>query len=276
MKELINATLLQNRHPIRAKAFIGMADVLIEAGFENRFVEVYGLISGSDSSAEIVEKLEEVIVQCAFNFFQRTGIIINIDNIYKKPVEANEIIQALIDGFDDFEDKDSLLMYLTDGEPANIQLGNACGFLYAKPACNFHDIIDDVLGPTVKAIVSVLNKNIEEHVNIDEVTDKLIVKYLTLYPNSVLAPFYNEYGYRKPLNEILSHININPSEHTPDEYLDILTTAIAGVAISESSTYGEAYARIDYLTSTLLDDSMEFYVGKVWSITDKKLKVIYE
>ena len=116
MKELINATLLQNRHPIRAKAFIGMADVLIEAGFENRFVEVYSLISGSDSSAEIIEKLEEVIVQCAFNFFQRTGIIINTDNIYNKPVEANEIIQALDDADHQNAERGDTLLPVNHGE----------------------------------------------------------------------------------------------------------------------------------------------------------------
>lgn len=266
MNDDLKSLLEEARHPVRSQALISIVNALEDVGYEEKFFSFTQEILGShDSSMDAIDKVEGFIFACARSLLDKLGVMYDFNVMYNRPVHLSHIITGLLGDIEAWDDYETLLAIVDSGEPGGIMLGNVISHMTAHPASCYHEIVMDILPQTHRAIRGALIANqIEDQDNEGRVSPEIIenlVNFIKRFPHSQATHVLGNYGYTKPMAELLSLCHVEYDTSRPDNYSKDVGIAAAGLLLTVYSTYDDAYnSDISRIVEMLVDDGHRTHV----------------
>lgn len=253
------------RAPERVEPMVEMATLLFESGYEVSLGEISTLLSDADSSHDIVEQLESIILSCYSSLMQSFGINVNIEMSSKRPHLALELLKGLLNDIERFDDHDSLLTICINDDPDENKLANILSFIHGTDMYEYSEMYESVLPRTMEVIKLVLTGNHnagedqEMEVNDRQIADQMIL-FMRACPNEVARDVFDDGEYNKSREELIASANAEDGE----DYLETLIWMTAGILLSEYKSYYDAYAEIDEVLPLLdtRDDEFNVLAGR--------------
>lgn len=266
MNEDLIGLLEEARHPVRSQALISIVKALETVGYEDKlYTFTQEILSRYDSSMDAIDKVEGFIFACSQSLLDKMGIVHDFNMMYNRPSHLSHIITGLLEDIEDWDDYDTLLAIADSGEPGGITLGNMISHITAQPASCYHDIIMDVLPHAQRAIRGALVcRQIEDEANEGRVDPDIItniVNFIRRFPHSYATQVLGNYGYTRPMADLLSLCHVPYDVSNPDNYSREIGIAAAGLLLTVHSTYESAYnSDITKIVEILVDDAHRTHV----------------
>ncbi len=250
MIELIESVLTNNRSPERAKSVLDMARLLSDVNYHDELLAVEGIIAMSDEGVDICFKIEELVMRCAVSLFNRLGMTVDVDAIDRDYEAAYNILDCVLSTFDSFDDYDTLMAIVNNGEPPVLVIADMVSFILHTDSSLYVDILIDVEDRAMRAITASLASRQLDEVQLVDADNIAILNqvrvFLTHFPQSkgveVLVGESGS-GYLSTEKEMLDN---NPVEYNnSNEYIEECASIIAAICISKYTSFDEAYSHIE-------------------------------
>lgn len=259
MNDILENIINEAMHPIRADAMLEIVKSLSTVGYQDDLDTATAIAARHDSSLDAIGEIEALVFNCAYDLLNKLGVECDPGIAYNKPMHLSHIIDALLFDIEDWDDYDTLLAIVDSGEPEIITLGNLVSLITCVPSSNYHDILAQVQQNTIKVVRGALTaksiRSSSEESPINRALVDRVLRYIELFPNSLLAEKFQDYGYLREPGDLAKEIEVHFDVNKPEQYQKDLGIVTAGLAILKHETYQSAYeSDLGKITRMLLDD----------------------
>lgn len=281
MNEDLKSMLEEARHPVRSQALIAIVESLYKVGYADDLdAFTLKIIATHDSVMDAIDKIEDFIFACTRSLLDKLGIIYDRDMVYHRPVQVSHIISGLLQDIEDWDDYDTLMAIVDSGEPGSIMLGNLISQITSHPASEYHDIVLDILPMTHRAIRgSLVVKRLREADGEMRVKPEIIqniIKFAQRFPHNPVVPLMADYGYVRPMDELISACVVPYDKHRHEDYGKSVGIAAAGLLLTRYETYEDAYhSEIERIVLQLIDEDRKTQVSPAIKYANLALRTIF-
>lgn len=280
MNDFYTSVLASSRTPERASVLLALVEVLYEVNYDTELDRINELVSCADSALDIVDQVEGLIFVCTQSLCERMGISIDINCIRSETAAVYAVLTAILHDVEDFADYDALLAILDSEEPPSILIGNLVGFLRAENPTVYHDIVEGVQPKLIRVLRGTLSAKavvgMEEIAELDQKQARKVIAFIKAHPITQLSELFDNYGYQRPLQELMSAIHLAPTNSMDSGYIAELAEIVAGVCIAKYELLADALEALDTIIAQLIDDNFQGQILKVSQLAKRMIVEVFD
>lgn len=265
----------------RAETLCKLKALLDRNGYEDQLiVQTQGLLINPDIPNR-VDLIQHAIVRAGVNLLMTSGIEVKYELAYARPTVLNDMISAINEKIEGWEDFESLFDIVSDDSAYSLATLIATVMGDNQPT-QYMDLIVHVQTRTYNAIKSYLQYRIKKAADEGEIKriPVRIVKLLQLYGirhgTNKIAEYFGQYGMDASDADMMRHIDYVFEPEIPAPYYHNISVAIVGLIIRRSEYYSDAYNLIEYYTNQLVESDGLKDVIAVSKQTNDILKGLYD
>jgi hypothetical protein len=244
----------------RAETLCKLKVLLDENGYEDQLiVQTEGLLINTDIPNR-VELIQQAIVRAGVNLLMNAGIEVNYDLAYARPTVLHNMIKAINEQIDSWEDFEALFDIMGDDSAYSLATLIATVSGDNRPT-EYMDLIVRVQERTYDNIRAFLQYRITKAADEGEIPRipvrivKLLQLYGTRHATNKVAEYYSQFGMDGSDADIMRHIDYEFEPEIPAPYYHSIAASIAGLIIRQCQYYSDAYELIEKYTSLLVESN---------------------
>lgn len=281
MNDLLVSVLHEARHEDRANSIIGLAEILCGCGYGDGLeLGITSIVAKYDSSADAVLEVEDFIYRNVMELVITLGLEVDFDECYRRPDHLRDIITVILEDIESYDDFDSMLSIVDSGEPRNIVIGNLTAFIKSTSASNYHALINDASEKLHKTIRGALvaRQMIDDSYEADFKPEivRNVVEFCKMFPANPVVPLFENYGYTKTTNELISEVDVPYDINQPMLYPAVVGQAAAGIVLSKCDTYDKAYEAKDNIITQIMADEHKDMIEVALRYANAALETIFK
>lgn len=280
MNDLLVSVLHEARHENRATSIIGLAERLCEFGYGDGLeLGITSIVAKYDSSADAVLEVEDFVYRNVMELVTTLGLEVDFDECYRRPDQLLDIVNVILEEIESYDDFDSLLSIVDSGEPRNIVIGNLTAFIKSTSASDYHTLVNDATEKLHKTIRGALiaRQMIDDSYEADFKPEivRNVVQFCKMFPSNPAVALFENYGYTKPTNELISEVDIPYDVNQPTMYPAVVGQAAAGIVLTKCDTYDKAYEAKDGVISQIMSDEHKDMIEVALRYANAALETIF-
>lgn len=258
MDELYQA-LITGCSERRAKSLCMLKGLLDRHGYEDMLIVHLDWLVINVDEPDRVSRMQTVIVRAGVALLRENGIEVDYDAVFAQPRTLYNILHAINEKIDEWEDYESLLEIITDGggwELATV-IANVTGDL--KPT-RYLDVFVRIQDRVYTAIKTWLEYKIkkasdsdEEITRIPQRIVKLVKLYVERFPTNKIAEIFTTAGIDVSDADMMRQVDYEFEPEMPKPYYHNIAVAIVGFIIRANPYYKESYPLIEQYAAQLVE-----------------------
>lgn len=242
----------------RAKILCTIKDVLDKYGYEDMLIIHLDYLVVNPDVADCTDKIQSVIVKTGCALLMESGIEVNYDVVYASPSVLYNMLIAINEKIDEWEDYESLLEILTDGAAYELAtvIANITGDM--QPT-KYLDAIVRVQDRVFATIKNYLEARIREEaddagiVRIPQRIVELVKLYVERFPTNRVAEIFTSAGIDVPDADMMRMVDYEFEPTIPKPYYHNIAVAVVGFIIRANPYYDESYPLIEQYAAQLVE-----------------------
>lgn len=242
----------------RAKILFKMKTFLDKYGYEDMLIIHLDYLMINPDIPDRAEKMQTVIVKTGCALLMENGIEVNYDTVYAQPSILYNMMVAINEKIDEWEDYESLLEIMTDGagyELATV-IANIMGDMQPTKYLDAIVRVQDRVYTTIKNFLEAkIRKEAdgEDIVRIPQRIVELVKLYVERFPTNKVAEIFTTTGIDMPDADMMRLVDYEFEPAMPKPYYHNIAVAIVGFIIRATPYYNESYPLIEQYAAQLVE-----------------------
>lgn len=242
----------------RAKSLCKIKSYLDTKGYEDMLIIHLDWLVINPEVPDRVNKIQNVIVQTGCALLVENGIEVDYQAVFAQPRTLFNIMVAINDKIDEWEDYESLLEIMTDG--AAYELATVIAYVVGdKQPTRYLDVIvrvQDRVYTTIQQYLEYKIREAQDGVDIVRIPQRivdLVKAYTVRFPTNKVAEIFTTAGIDVPDADIMRQIDYEFEPGIPKPYYHNIAVAVVGLIVRGNQYYTESYPLIERYAAQLVE-----------------------